>query len=476
MKTYSVAMIPALASLFALAGCVSTKTYLAGSGSDGSSGPSSSDRGEVRGNYSRLTLAIFPSERTLSGMRSRPSNFSGGIFYQPEIWYTNMQTSLANYFKGVVKVRSLEDARTVGADLIAVVDCAGNITAMTNRLTLELGASFTTPDGAPIASIFATNRSKGSIFYANNAAYAEEAQNNFNKELLYSRKLSAFAQNYRRPAAVPVAAVSRAEPAGVPASDIDRPAYHLASRPNDYALVVGVGKYSALPEAQYAERDVEAVREHLVALGLPQRNIIQLSGSKATRGALQGYLEEWLPKNVKADSTVFFYYSGHGAPDAKTGQAFLVPWDGNAAFLQSTAYPLKQLYGSLGKLRAKSVIVALDSCFSGAGGRSVLAQGARPLVTQVEEGAGSQDRVTVFAAASTDEITGTLAEQGHGAFTYYFLKGLGGEAKNGAGLVTAKSLFDYLSPNVQDEAHRQNREQTPKFIGAKPDQILADFK
>ncbi|MFA6319271.1 MAG: ankyrin repeat domain-containing protein [Elusimicrobiota bacterium] len=256
-------------------------------------------------------------------------------------------------------------------------------------------------------------------------------------------------------------------------SDIDKPAYRMSPRLNDYALIIGVGRYSALPEAQFAERDAEAVKQHLLALGLPARNIIHLSGSKATRGGIQGYVEEWLPKNAKADGTVFFYYSGHGAPDTKTGQAYLVPWDGDAAFLQSTAYPLKQLYASLGALTSKSVIVALDSCFSGAGGRSVLAQGARPLVMQTEESVETHDKLTVFSAASSDEITGTLAEQGHGVFTYYFLKGLGGAAKNPSGAVTAKGLFEYVRPNVQDEAHRQNREQTPRLLGEAREQVLA---
>ena len=45
--------------------------------------------------------------------------------------------------------------------------------------------------------------------------------------------------------------------------------------------------------------------------------------------------------------------------------------------------------------------------------------------------------------------------------TYFFLKGLNGAAKNASGEVTAKSLYRYLKPRVQDEARRQNREQTP---------------
>ena len=152
------------------------------------------------------------------------------------------------------------------------------------------------------------------------------------------------------------------------------------------------------------------------------------------------------------------YFSGHGSPDAKSGDAYLVPWDDDAMFLKSTAYPLKSLYASLGKLKAKRVLVALDSCFSGAGGRSVLAEGARPLVTRTEEVAAPAG-VTVLSAASGDEITAMIKDQSHGAFTYYLLKAFNN------GKLTAKAAYDELKPNVQDEAHRQNREQTPFLLG-----------
>ena len=203
------------------------------------------------------------------------------------------------------------------------------------------------------------------------------------------------------------------------------------------------------------------MRRHLEALGFPARNIISLEGSQATGSKLRSYLEEWLPLNVKPTSTLFVYYSGHGAPDAKTGDAYLVPWDGDPKFLKSTALPLKKFYADLAKTKAKRVIVALDACFSGAGGRSVLAQGARPLVAKIAELTPTEGRITILAAASGDEITGTLQEQSHGLFTYHLLKGLSADPK-----ASAQSLFDYLKPRVQDDARRENRDQTPVLAGA----------
>lgn len=243
-------------------------------------------------------------------------------------------------------------------------------------------------------------------------------------------------------------------------SDVDTPSYKLVERAEDFALVVGISRYSDIPEAQFAERDAEAVKSHLIAAGFPSRNVIQLFGEKAGRSAMEKFLETWLPRNVNENSRVFFYFSGHGAPDPKTGEAYLIPWDGDPGFLENTGYPIKRLYEKLSMLKAKEVIVALDACFSGAGGRSVLAKGARPLVMKVDTTAVPQN-LTVFAAASGDQITSTLEDQGHGTFTYYFLKGLSGGAKNASGRVTTRALYDYLTPKVQDAARRQNRDQKP---------------
>lgn len=242
-------------------------------------------------------------------------------------------------------------------------------------------------------------------------------------------------------------------------SDVDKPAYQAPEDPDAFAVVVGVESYSELPKATYAERDAQAVKRHLLASGFPERNVILLTGQRAVRSSLKKYLETWLPRNVGEKSRVFFYFSGHGSPDPSTGAAYLVPWDGDPSFLDDTAYPVKTLYETLGRLKAREVVVALDACFSGAGGRSVLPAGARPLVAKAKAEAPS-GKLVVFAAAQSDQITNVLDDQGHGIFTYYFLKGLND------GAVEPSALYQYLKPRVQDAARRQNREQTPALIGS----------
>ncbi|MFI5345733.1 MAG: caspase domain-containing protein [Elusimicrobiota bacterium] len=307
------------------------------------------------------------------------------------------------------------------------------------------------------------------------SALARGIASNLVDKLLKSPIFIAYAQEPRSAAAAGETAGASPVPEPIKnfSSDVDEPRYRLAEDAGAFAVVVGVEKYSNdLPAASFAERDAQAVKNHLVALGYPERNIKFLTGSRAVRSALAAYLEDWLPRNVKEDGKVFFYFSGHGAPDPGSGQAYLVPWDGDPNFLDKTAYPLKKLYADLNALKAKKILVALDSCFSGSGGRSVLAKGARPLVSRVDTSVAPGGNMVLFAAASSREITSALEEQGHGIFTYYFLKGLGGDAKDRSGAITAQGLFDYLKPKVQDAASRQNRDQTPVLEGAAEREII----
>ncbi|UPT73029.1 MAG: caspase family protein [Elusimicrobiota bacterium] len=245
---------------------------------------------------------------------------------------------------------------------------------------------------------------------------------------------------------------------------------------DDYAVIVGIENYADVPAAKYAERDAAAVKSFVQAMGVPDRNIMTLTGTRATRTGLVKAFEAWLPNNVSENSRVIVFYSGHGAPDAKTKQAYLVPSDGDPQYLAETGYPLDRLYEKLGKLKAKQVLVALDSCFSGAGGRSVLAKGTRPLVGKMDLAPNAGSKVAVLSASGGDQISGSNEDAGYGTFTYNLLTGLNGAAKNAQGQVTLQSLYDYVKPKVQDEARRANREQTPQLQSASPDSFILRAK
>ena len=113
--------------------------------------------------------------------------------------------------------------------------------------------------------------------------------------------------------------------------------------------------------------------------------------------------------------------------------------------------------------------MALDSCFSGAGGKSVLAEGSRPLVMNMQTAFTPAKNMVVLTASSGSEISSTYKDKGHGLFTYFFLKGIKGEADlNEDGKIEMEELYSYLKPQVQKTARKlYNNEQTPQLMEGK---------
>lgn len=255
-------------------------------------------------------------------------------------------------------------------------------------------------------------------------------------------------------------------------SDVDElPLIKVKPNKNAYAIVIGIEQYrQKLPGVDFAVSDAKLMSEYLTkVMGYPEENVVTLVNDHAALGDFVKYFEKWLPNNVEKGSTVLVYYSGHGAPNPKTGDAYLVPYDGDPSFIAETGYSLKRMYDALGKLPAKEIIVVLDSCFSGAGGRSVIAKGMRPLVMNIQGSLSLSGNINVLSASSGDQISATYDEKGHGLFTYFLLKGIKNEdVVKPDGSIKMDDLFDYIKPQVERIARKQyNNEQTPQLIGGK---------
>lgn len=265
--------------------------------------------------------------------------------------------------------------------------------------------------------------------------------------------------------AVAAAPVTKA----VPSSDVDVVPVSLTPRKKPaYAVVVGIEQYRQnLPRADFADHDAKIMREYLVKrLGYAEENVVLLSNDHATKTDIEKYVEKWLPNRVDQGDSVFVYFSGHGSPNPKTGDAYLVPFDGDPAYLETTGYSLKRLYDNLAKLPAKEIVVLLDSCFSGVGGRSVVAKGARPMMNVMPVSVIPAN-MAVLAASSGEQVSSTYTQKSHGLLTYFFLKGLQGEGdQDKDGVIDLGELFAYVKPHVERIARREyNNDQIPQLLG-----------
>jgi uncharacterized caspase-like protein len=250
-----------------------------------------------------------------------------------------------------------------------------------------------------------------------------------------------------------------------------------APQPNAVALVIGIEKYRDVPPPDGARADASAFAALAQkTLGIPEGNVRVLLDERATRGDIEKEIA-WTINNVPAGGRIYLFYSGHGAPDPVKGTPYLVPYDGDPSALDQTALKLTSITERLSKSRAAETIVFIDSCFSGAGGRSVLPPGTRPLVRVQAAKTGSN--VAVLSSSTGSEISGPAPEGGGGLFTKFLLDALGrGQGDlDGDRQITLGELKAWIAPRVVREAQRANRSQTPTLLaeGRDPSSVVVAF-
>jgi formylglycine-generating enzyme required for sulfatase activity len=268
-------------------------------------------------------------------------------------------------------------------------------------------------------------------------------------------------------APAPEAVASAAPPpsAAAPAVDPIVPRPGTLKREASVAIIIGVEHYRRdLPVATGAATDAKLFADHAeLSLGIPRRNIHVLVDSDATKSSIDSELSEWLARNATAGGDTVFFFAGHGAPDPTTGATYLVPWDADPKFIKTQGVQVDALQKQLDALPSSHVYAFLDSCFSGSGGRSVLAAGTRPLVRE-QALKPSGNKLTMFTATGPNEITGGAGAGG--LFSHYLFRGMNGEAdQSGDNQVTWGELAAYTAGKVADDARRENRDQHPSVVG-----------
>ena len=347
----------------------------------------------------------------------------------------------------------------------------GNILGMPfTSAKVELSLSFNILDinGNIIDSYNYSSRKKGAVglYYGKGASVCmveatKEIMKNFRDDInLKSDNLIAkLEQNnevsptYYANTQVPMPVKKKA----VTESDVDKNIPQSGKESEDtYALIIANEEYQFVDDVNFAAHDGEVFKEYCIkTLGIPERQIRYCAN--ASYGVISGGVD-WLKYalNNFEGCKAIVYYCGHGIPDEKTGDAYIIPVDGKGTNT-TTCYSLNSLYSTLASTKASNITYFMDACFTGAnkeGSMLVAARGvAREAKKEVLEG-----KSVVFSASSGDETAMTYPEKGHGLFTYFLLKKL----QETSGNVSYSDLADYINKNVKKEAFLINEKpQTP---------------
>ena len=231
-------------------------------------------------------------------------------------------------------------------------------------------------------------------------------------------------------------------------SDVDEsiPENAVAGTPV-FAVIIANEKYNEVENVPYAIHDGETFMNYCEkTLGIPHSNIKFVAD--ATLNNIKRQLS-WLGQVMdvyQGEASIIFYYAGHGIPNESNGSAYLLPVDGYGTDV-TTGYSLDKLYEELSSKPAKSVVVLLDACFSGAKRDGGMLASARGVAIKAKQNAPKGNMV-VLSAAQGDETAYPYKEKGHGMFTYYLLKKL----QETQGNVSFGELADYVINEVKKQS------------------------
>ena len=229
---------------------------------------------------------------------------------------------------------------------------------------------------------------------------------------------------------------------------------------NTFVIAIGNENYSLVPKVAFANNDMNIFAQYCQkTLGIPMQNIRKYKD--ATFGSMLSALNDIkeIADAYNGDMNVIFYYAGHGIPNEKDQTAYLLPTDADGKSTE-VCFPLARLYKELGELNAKSVIVFMDACFSGAQRGNGMLASARGVAIKAKE-QKPMGKLVVLTAASGEETAYPYNEKAHGLFTYFLLKKLN-ETK---GVCSLGELSEYITTNVKRQSIVINRKpQTPAII------------
>ncbi|HEX3758841.1 MAG TPA: caspase family protein [Kofleriaceae bacterium] len=222
-----------------------------------------------------------------------------------------------------------------------------------------------------------------------------------------------------------------------------------------HALVIGISRYVHAPELRTTQdaQDIAGALADPACCGYPTAAVRVLIDGDATRAAILAALDA-LAHDTRETSTVFVYYSGHGARATTGGSSsyYIVPVDAAITSrddLDHTAISNAELTARLRAIPAGRLTVVLDCCRASGMADLQLGDAVAPL---------AQGRGRVVLAAARDAAYSMPGDR-DSTMTGYLIEGLRGAASGVGGVIRICDLFHY----VQQHVAAQPLDQRPVF-------------
>lgn len=231
---------------------------------------------------------------------------------------------------------------------------------------------------------------------------------------------------------------------------------------NSYAVILGIEDYLLESNVNYSQNSAKMFSKYAnKILGVPKENIWSFIKDRETSS---GFIKaQWIDflSIIPKDSTIYFYYSGHGVP-GNDGNAYILPSDTNAeTIVLDKQFMLSNIYKNLNETKAKKIVAFVDSCFSGKDDNGNLLFGGVAPILRYNPLDINKSKMTLITAGGANEFSNQYKEKKHRLFSFYLMKGL---AK---GYTNSEDLFTYVKKNVLDQSRKigYSYKQIPEISG-----------
>ena len=200
------------------------------------------------------------------------------------------------------------------------------------------------------------------------------------------------------------------------------------------ALCVGIDNYKTIGDLHGCVNDANAVKAALERNGDGTLNFdVKLMSSTSENSYIsRGALKDAIGDLFKSESEIaLFYFAGHGSIDATGG--YLCTSEVERA---DDGLSLDTVMDIVGRSKAQSKVVILDSCFSGDIANK----------SEMKNYSVLHDGTTILAACGRDEYASEKNE--HGVFTSLLVEALYGGAMNLLGEVSPGSIYSYVDQSL----------------------------
>lgn len=246
-----------------------------------------------------------------------------------------------------------------------------------------------------------------------------------------------------------------------------------------YALFVGVGQTQYQPwSLPVTVKDAIALysvftNEALCAYPKTAEHVRLFCNEQASYDEIFSALH-WLKDCAAADpeATVVIYYSGHGWLDETNNSYYLIQHDAGLN-IEASAIAASDFTQMLGEIRAKRLLVFIDSCH--AAGMATAKDGKtfrdlpkgfrseappQELFAPLKQGEGR----VVFSSSTGSQSSWIRSDGTMSLYTYHLLEALQGAGNQpGDTLVHISDLMGYLDKKVRESARQLNKVQDPYF-------------